>query len=76
MGYNWKPLPVQPIQVTTPLSIVHLCPAGGRGKLIVKKRDLEAGRWIVTARHEGTLEEMAKQFHVELYRLNIIIEEA
>lgn len=70
MGYNC----VQPIQVTTPSWLIHLCPARGLGRLIVKERDLEAGHWVVVAKYEGTPEQMLRQFHVELYRRNIIIE--
>jgi hypothetical protein len=76
MGYNWKPLSVQPIQVTTPLNLVHLCPVRGMAKLVVKERNLDdPGRWTVILKLEGTLEEMNKQFHVELYKLNITLEE-
>ena len=71
MGYNWKPLPVQPIQVTTPSWLIHLCPAGGRGKLVVKQ--WTADHWVMVAKHEGELAEINKLFHAELLTRGIII---
>ena len=69
MGYNYTPLAVQPIHIETPTHLIHLCPAGGAGRLVVKARDGE--RWVVTGVYRCTIEEKQQQLHGELRRIGV-----
>jgi hypothetical protein len=65
MGYNWKPLPVQPVHVEIDKhALIHLSPASGRGHLLAYR--WADGEWHVVREYEGPLDIARRALEEEL----------